>query len=190
LGGQYPPKHPHPATSCVSPKIIVITHADLDHVGGLDYIKNRGDAHVYCSAIEADAVETGRQSRELKLRGLFKYPFGIVNLFVKAKPVKVDNRLVDGDILPVLGGLQGVETPGHTPGHISLFLPSRGVLFAGDSLRSDTSGNLIVSSGMNTWEEFEVRRSVEKKAKLGAAIICPGHGPIVKNAREKLPIHI
>ena len=46
------------------------------------------------------------------------------------------NCLSDGQILPVLGGLRVIETLGHTPGHISLFAPSAGILFCGDSIVS------------------------------------------------------
>lgn len=176
--------------SSVDLKSIVITHADIDHIGGLDYIKSRGSAEVYCSNNEADAIETGRQSRELKLRGLIKFFFGIVNQLIKIKPVKIDHRLGDGDVLPVLGGLKVVESPGHTPGHISLYLPSLEVLFTGDSLISNPSGKLMVSSGMNTWDESEAWRSAEKQAKLEPSIVCPGHGPIVKNAQGKFPVKI
>jgi glyoxylase-like metal-dependent hydrolase (beta-lactamase superfamily II) len=166
-------------------KVIVVTHADIDHIGGLNYLTSRGEAQVYASVIEGRAIETGIQSRELKLRGLLRYLFGIVNFFIKAKPVKVNHHLTEGDILPILGGLRVIETPGHTPGHISLFLQSQGVLFTGDSIISTSSGDLKVSSGMNTWDESQARISAEKQARLDPVIICPGHGPTVKNASEK-----
>lgn len=165
---------------------IVITHADIDHIGGLNYLASRGETQVYASVIEAKTIETGTQSRELKLRGMLRYLFRIVNFFVKAKPVKVNHQLKDGDILLILGGLQVIHTPGHTPGHISLFLQTQGILITGDSIISTSSGDLRVSSGMNTWDESQARISAEKQARLDPVIICPGHGPIVKNASEKL----
>ncbi len=52
----------------------------------------------------------------------------------------MDEILKDGQTLPVLGGLRVVETPGHTPGHISLFAPAVGMLFCGDSMVTDENG--------------------------------------------------
>ena len=43
--------------------------------------------------------------------------------------------LEDGDVLPVLGGLRVVHTPGHTPGSISLYSPARRFVIVGDILQ-------------------------------------------------------
>jgi glyoxylase-like metal-dependent hydrolase (beta-lactamase superfamily II) len=88
----------------------------------------------------------------------------------------------DGQTLPVLGGLRVVETPGHTPGHVSYFALSAGILFVGDSLVSEKNG-LRGSTGMNTWDQAQADRSVRKQAALDAKIVCAAHGPVVMNAR-------
>ena len=64
----------------------------------------------------------------------------VVRRFFKAKPLQVDEILREGQKLDVLGGLEVLETPGHTPGHISLFSPSTGILFVGDSIVSREHG--------------------------------------------------
>jgi glyoxylase-like metal-dependent hydrolase (beta-lactamase superfamily II) len=104
----------------------------------------------------------------------------------KPAPVQVDELLSDGQILPVLGGLHVVETLGHTPGHISLFAPSAGVLFCGDSIVSGEDG-LRGSSGANNWDQAKSDESVRKQAALGAHILCSGHGPVVMDATGKFP---
>lgn len=98
----------------------------------------------------------------------------------------MDELIVEGQALPVLGGLQVVETPGHTPGHVSFFSPSAGILFAGDSMVSENTG-LRPSRGFNTWDEARALESVRKQAALGAAIVCAGHGPVVTQAAGKFP---
>ena len=50
-------------------------------------------------------------------------------------PVPVDLRLVGGEELNVLGGVRVVHSPGHTPGHLCLYLPASSLLIAGDLLR-------------------------------------------------------
>jgi glyoxylase-like metal-dependent hydrolase (beta-lactamase superfamily II) len=112
--------------------------------------------------------------------------FAITGLFFRARPARVDELLSDGQVLPVLGGLRVVETPGHTPGHVSFFAPAAGVLFVGDSLVAEATG-LRGSTGMNTWDQAKADESVRKQAALGARLVCPGHGPVVPDAAGKFP---
>jgi glyoxylase-like metal-dependent hydrolase (beta-lactamase superfamily II) len=167
-------------------KRIIITHADGDHVGGLAALKAVSGARVYASAIEAEGIAAGRMSRELKLRGLQKWLLAAAAPLFKLKPAAVDEQVTDGQVLPVLGGLRVVATPGHTPGHISLYAPAAGVLFVGDSLVSGADG-LRPSPGVSTWDEAKALESVRLQAALGAYIVCPAHGPAIKDAIGKFP---
>ena len=111
---------------------------------------------------------------------------GVVGRFMKAAPVCADEILSEGQILPVLGGLRVVETSGHTPGHISLFSPTIGILFTGDSIVSRKEG-LVRSLQHLTWDEAKADESARKQAALGARIVCSGHGPVVMDAADKFP---
>jgi glyoxylase-like metal-dependent hydrolase (beta-lactamase superfamily II) len=165
---------------------IIITHSDADHVGGLAALKAATGARVYANETEAEAIAAGRASREIKRHGLAGVLMGLVAGLIKTAPATVDEFLTDGQVLPVLGGLRVVETFGHTPGHISLFAPSVGVLFAGDSI---VTGNdkLMPSRGSNTWDMDRALEAVRLQAALGAQIVCSGHGPVVKDAAAKFP---
>ena len=165
---------------------IIITHSDGDHVGGLAALKMATSARVYANEIEAEAIAAGRASRELKPRGLRRVLFGLVAGLIKTAPATVDEFLTEGQVLPALGGLRVVETFGHTPGHISLFAPSVGVLFSGDSIVSG-NGKLVPSRGGNTWDMNKALEAVRLQAALGAQIVCSGHGPVVKDAAGKFP---
>jgi glyoxylase-like metal-dependent hydrolase (beta-lactamase superfamily II) len=168
-------------------KRILITHADFDHVGGLAALKAATGARVYASPVEARAIAEGHASRPLKpRRRITKLLFDLLAGLFKPAPVQVDEFLSDGQILPVLGGLRVVETLGHTPGHISLFAPSAGVLFCGDSIVSEETG-LRGSRGANNWDQARSDESVRKQAALGARILCSGHGPVVLDAAGKFP---
>ena len=170
-------------------KRIIITHADFDHIGGLGALQRASGARTYASKIEADAIALGKSSREIKASGfsIRRLLFAVLRPFMKLKPLQVDEILAEGQTLPVLGGLRIVETPGHTPGHISLFAPSLGILFCGDSMVSDEHGLQGSRPGI-TWDETRARASERKQAELGAQVVCSGHGPVVMDANGKFPV--
>ncbi|HMB24620.1 MAG TPA: MBL fold metallo-hydrolase [Anaerolineales bacterium] len=167
-------------------KRIVITHSDLDHIGGLAALQKATGARTYASRIEAEAIAKGKPSRDIKrsgfsLRGIL---FPLLAPFFKAAPVQIHEIVAEGQ---TLGGLQVLETPGHTPGHISLFAPSIGVLFCGDSMVAEKKGLLGSRPGI-TWDESRARASERKQAALGARIVCSGHGPVVMDVADKFPV--
>ena len=169
-------------------KRIILTHADLDHVGGLAALHKLTGARTYASKIEADAIAAGKPSRQTNSSGfsVMRLVFTLLRPFMKATPFQVDEILTDGQILPALGGLRVIETSGHTPGHISLFLPAVGVLFCGDSLVTDENGIHGSRRGL-TWDDAKARESERKQAALGAHIVCSGHGPVIMDATDKFP---
>ena len=168
-------------------KRILITHADYDHIGGLAELVRASEARVFSSRVEAEAIAVGRSSRWLQPENLLlKVLYAWANRYAKTTPVQVDDLLVGGQRLDVLDGLQVVDTPGHTPGHLSFFSPSAGILFVGDSMVSDDNG-LHRSVRDNTWDHAKAIESVRKQAALGASIVCPGHGPVIKDAVGRYP---
>jgi glyoxylase-like metal-dependent hydrolase (beta-lactamase superfamily II) len=168
-------------------KRILITHADFDHIGGLAALKAVTGARIFASPVEAQAMAERHSTRPLKPRSpIVRLLLTLMARLFKPAAVQVDELLSDGQILPVMGGLHVVETPGHTPGHISLFTPSIGILFCGDSIVSEESG-LRGSTGANNWDQVLSDESVRKQAALGARIVCSGHGPPVLDAVGKFP---
>ncbi|WP_254764654.1 MBL fold metallo-hydrolase [Natrinema marinum] len=104
--------------------LVVLTHHDGDHVGGLAELLERVDAVVATHREEAPYVSGERDP--IKGDG-DRYP-----------PVGVDLELVDGVRIPTLGGpMEVVATPGHAPGHVSLYFPEGNLLIAGDALVAD-----------------------------------------------------
>jgi glyoxylase-like metal-dependent hydrolase (beta-lactamase superfamily II) len=168
-------------------KTIVLTHSDGDHVGALADLKAICGARAYTSPIEARAIEHARPSRELKMKGWQKQLFKLATPLFKIKPTQIDGLLEDGQTLPILGGLRVLYTPGHTPGHISLYAPEARLLFCGDSMVAGKDGTLRCSRGMNTWDEAQAKESVRMQQSLGAQIVCSGHGPSVRDAAGKFP---
>lgn len=111
---------------------IVLTHAHTDHAGGLSQMRGRTGAPVAVHERDAAYVRTGKApvrdrgsaaGRAVNRLGHGHFP-----------PVEVNEELVDGQLLPVAGGVRVVHTPGHTPGHVSLLHEDSGVLITGDAI--------------------------------------------------------
>lgn len=89
--------------------------------------------------------------------------------------------------VPGLTEWRWVHTPGHSPGHISLFREKDGLLISGDALitvRQDSFYNVLLQKAevngpprylTTDWEL--ARDSVEKLATLPIQAVIPGHGP-------------
>ena len=170
-------------------KRIILTHADLDHVGSLSALHKLTGARTFASKIEAEAIAAGLSSRPINRSGfsLRRLVFSLLRPFMKATPFQVDEIVTDGQVLPALGGLEVIDTSGHTPGHISLFAPASGILFSGDSLVTDENGIHGSRPGL-TWDDAKARQAENRQAALGARIVCSGHGPVILDAIGKFHI--
>jgi len=171
-------------------KRILLTHSDVDHVGALAALARTSGARTYASQIEAKAIAIGKASRQIHSSGFSvrRFLFALLSPFFRAEPYRVDEILEEGQTLSGLGGLQVVATPGHTPGHLSFYAPTAGVLFCGDSMIVSDEKVLYGSRPEVTWDEDQARESVRKQAELGANIVCSGHGPVVNDAAGKFPL--
>jgi glyoxylase-like metal-dependent hydrolase (beta-lactamase superfamily II) len=168
---------------------ILVTHADMDHVGAIGALKKATGARIVASAIESRAMSEGKSSRAIKSIGFSvrRFLMTVVGRMIRTQPVPADELVTGGRVFPIAGGLRAVETIGHTPGHFSYFVPAAGVLFSGDSIVADEKG-LHGSRPGFTWDAAKAADAVRRQAALGARIVCPGHGPVVTGAADKFPI--
>jgi glyoxylase-like metal-dependent hydrolase (beta-lactamase superfamily II) len=99
----------------------------------------------------------------------------------KATP---DVRVEDGEVLHVGRlDLRCVHAPGHTDGHLCLFLEQERLLFAGDNVLG--VGTAAIAPPPHG-DMAEYVRSLKKMQSLDAALLAPGHGPMVKEPNRKL----
>ncbi|NKQ34169.1 MAG: MBL fold metallo-hydrolase [Chloroflexi bacterium] len=151
---------------------IVVTHADVDHVGSLAAIQSATGAKIYASAATAEFLVQGKSPKHLPWHMQF-----VVDKFLRYKPVSADliETVQEGDILPVLGGLTVMAAPGHTPDHHAFFCPSAGVLFAGDALNT-RDGRINPSPPRVTADQEAAAQSAIRLLELAPATIACGHG--------------
>ncbi len=157
---------------------IFITHADGDHFGALARLKKAAPAIACTSKLEAEAIEAGNSSREIKPHGVIQTAIiRTVEPIFHSPAAKIDRIISPGDQLPVLGGMLVIDSSGHTPGHLSFYLPHSNILFSGDSI-FPKKGKLIPSYGINCWDESRAIKSLEKQLELSPRLICGGHSVI------------
>ncbi|MCM3631556.1 MBL fold metallo-hydrolase [Paenibacillus glycanilyticus] len=124
---------------------ILLTHQDIDHIGGLPAFKSDNPELVVYAHEDDKAVIDGKQpmikvSPERLATLLGSLPEEARRQFEAAflKPSSnVDRLMADGEILPFAGGVTVLHTPGHTPGHVSLYHQPSKTLIAGDSMVID-----------------------------------------------------
>jgi len=151
---------------------ILVTHADIDHVGSLAALQAASGAKVLAGAKSAELIVRGKYPRHLPV--VMQW---IVDTFVKYESVDEANisTFQDDDTLPFLGGLQVLASPGHTSDHFSFFSPASGVLFAGDALNTQ-NGRINLTPSLITADKTAARHSGIRLLQLSPAVIACGHG--------------
>jgi glyoxylase-like metal-dependent hydrolase (beta-lactamase superfamily II) len=96
----------------------------------------------------------------------------------RLEPVRVDEHLEDNARLDLAGGTRVISTPGHTPGHISLYLERSKVLIAGDALRAER-GSLNGPNPSMTLDMRAALQSLRTLADLDIDTIVCYHGGVV-----------
>lgn len=140
--------------------LIGITHHHLDHSGNLKWMREMYQADVLVH-------ESGIPLLEDRL------------------PDDGVRTLHDGETLDLGGGVRPLVmvTPGHSVDSVCYYLEAEGVLFTGDTM--------LGASTTTVWDLFEYRESLLRLQALpNLRVICPGHGPLIHDPRERIQQYI
>ncbi|AFS77827.1 beta-lactamase domain-containing protein [Gottschalkia acidurici 9a] len=171
---------------------VLITHHDDDHMGALFEIKQKyPNIRVIASQIESDYICGNKKSlRLLQAEEVLEMlpeeqkQFGVefCESLEKVKPVYVDIKVKDGDYFDWAGGCEILETPGHMPGHISLYLSECNSIITGDAAVIDNN-KLTIANPQFTLDLDMAKDSLEKLISIDADNYYCYHGGKFENQR-------
>jgi glyoxylase-like metal-dependent hydrolase (beta-lactamase superfamily II) len=151
-----------------------LTHAHIDHYGSSHAVCEALGVPLWCGADDVEAVEAGKMvggPGNRMLPAAHRHP--------------VARALREGD---EVAGFQVLDTPGHSPGHVSYWRGSDRVLVCGDVMWGfnpiTLSGGLREPFPLASPDPALNRRSARRLAELEPALVCFGHGPVLSDTER------
>ena len=165
---------------------IVLTHAHADHIGIAEKLRAEAGVPVYVHRADEELAHTRKEpKRERSFLPYLRHGAAlglIAHMAHNGFPPKIAEVTTfgDRDILDVPGRPVAIPTPGHTEGHVSIHLPDRGVLFAGDALnsRNPMTGRMgpQIMPGCVNLSSAQALESLSNIESLDAGMLLFGHG--------------
>jgi len=156
---------------------IIFTHQDLDHVGSGAALVRQSGARVLAHPADAPYINGSIRPLKPSLEMLEQRPH-MREVMERLESVGVDEQVENGSRLDLAGGTQVIFTPGHTPGHISLYLEGSKFLIAGDAVTAE-GGYLNGPNPSATLDMRTAIQSVKRLADLDIDTIVCYHGGVV-----------
>jgi len=143
---------------------ILITHTDVDHIGGVAALADGTGAEVWAPEAEVAALRSG------ETRGGMRVP-----------PHDPAHTVTGGDEIAVAGiAFEVIDVPGHSAGHVAFL--ADGELFSGDLLFAGSVGRVDLPGG--DWETLLQSMRALLDRLPPETVVRPGHGPATTLARE------
>jgi len=180
-------------------KRILITHGHIDHYGQAKRLSSLSDAPIYMHV-----KDYGRIRSFLHLIGPLKSVLirnGVPERFVQEAVRFMEFTmsladspdeaffLDDGDPIPFESMTwKAIHCPGHSPGQLCFYWPSKKILLSGDHLLKEITPNPVLNVEGNE-DAFrypsliEYLDSLEKVRSMELSLVLPGHGEEIRDAR-------
>ena len=171
--------------SCSDLTHVLITHQDHDHMGALFELKEKYPGiKVVAGKTEAPYISGRCKSLRLEQAERLQSQLpedqremgeAFCNMLKAVRPVAVDILAEVEEAPDWCRGCTVLETPGHTPGHISLYLHEKKTLIAGDAAVLE-AGRLIVANPQYALDLDQAETSLQRVMNYGADRIICYHG--------------
>jgi glyoxylase-like metal-dependent hydrolase (beta-lactamase superfamily II) len=176
---------------------VIITHQDIDHIGTLPDIVRESPQkiEVLAHAEERPYIEGSKplikMNPERRAQMLASLPEeqrrqseAMFARFANPPKAGVDTTVADGEALPYCGGITVIFTPGHTPGHICLYLNQSKVLITGDALVA-ADGKLNGPNPQATYDLETALKSLQKLTSYDIETVVCYHGGVYRDHANK-----
>ncbi len=168
---------------------VIVSHTHADHMGAIGHFRQLLHGMTVMDH-EADAcfLQDNRLLNEIFNADLIRTyvpgaPFDILEFYRNFCPISEtvpDKVLAEGDLLEYGDFVfEVIHTPGHHPGHISLFEPTRRILFVGDMLGREVPFYTPRSGGVDGYLS-----SLEKYLTRRPERIIPSHGEVINDPEK------
>lgn len=150
---------------------IVLTHAHVDHIMGLQKAIQLFDVPVYMHEDSFIFIE--------------QYPQQAMMFGFRADPVEVRPRFIDASWTLQIGSFEydARNTSGHAPGHLSFYHKNGGWVIVGDALFAGSIGRTDLYGGDYGLLEENIRKKLYTLP--DETVVWPGHGPHTTIGHEK-----
>lgn len=175
--GNYSPAEDKKITDYITekglkPVMAVNTHGHVDHILGVQYVKETFGVPFALHGEDRFLVDSCREHGKI-------YGFDVKEIPAVDIDLKNEGRIKFGDTV-----LDVIHTPGHSPGHVCLYSPENKILFSGDTLFRESIGRTDLPGGDYSW----IMKSImQKLLPLGGDVnFYPGHGPASSIGHEMM----
>ncbi|MEI6946318.1 MBL fold metallo-hydrolase [Paraflavisolibacter sp. H34] len=188
-------------TAGSTPSSIIMTHGHFDHRGSLQQLADEWRVPVYAHHLEMPYL-TGRASYPPPDPTVGGGAMSVLSFTYPRGPINAQDHMQD---LPENGKVPGmsewrwIHTPGHSPGHISLFRDRDGVLIAGDAVVTTQQESVFSVMAQKkkmcgppkyfTPDWGAAARSVKELAALEPNIVASGHGHSIYGDQARKSLH-
>lgn len=173
---------------------VIITHHDMDHLGGLAGLLKEAPQKIEVLAHEEEKpylhcekpplrltqIEARLNSLSDEKRPVITALYENLKANYKKFQVTVDKTVADGEELPFCGGITVIYTPGHTPGHICLYLRQSKTLIAGDAMNVQ-DGTLVAAPEFTIVDKEAAKSSLERLTLFDIENVICYHGGLFRD---------
>ncbi|MFD0618916.1 MBL fold metallo-hydrolase [Paenibacillus sp. GCM10027629] len=168
---------------------IIITHHDLDHIGGLpSFVAHAEDPiEVISNAIEKPYIQGEQRIMKFTdevVASMDSWPperaIPFKRLLANPPAAPVNTLVADGEILPYCGGIIIINTPGHTPGHFSVYYQASKTLIAGDAMVVE-NGQLLGPDPRYSIDLAQANASIQKLTSYDITRVIAYHGGLFED---------
>ncbi len=149
---------------------VLLTHAHFDHIGAADEVVKASGAPLALHHGDLPVLRAGG--------GALLFDFQPPPIPARVTSLAAGQEIAVGELT-----LRVLHTPGHSPGHVTFYVPAENALFDGDVLFAGGIGRTDMPGG--SFEELIHSISEQLMTLPDETVVHPGHGPATTIGRER-----